>query len=92
MNIRKLPSLILPAMIAAILASPALAQQQDTQSDAKGKQAKQQTQSADKAADASAAKANDAAQADAKDKSKGKDKKKSKSDDPTYEPEEDDDR
>ncbi len=82
-----LPGALLPGLIAAALALPAHAQQ-DKSADAKDRKA-QQSQSADKAADAS--RQNDAARTDAS-KHKPKERKKKDKSDPTYEPEEDDDR
>ena len=91
MNTRKprLSKLALPAVIAMILASPAFAQQD--QSDAKDRQAQQKAQ-ADRAADASAKKSDEATQDASRDKAKDSKKSKAKKGDPTYEPEEDDDR
>ncbi|UNK49314.1 hypothetical protein MNR01_16560 [Lysobacter sp. S4-A87] len=82
MNTRKL---LLPSLIAAILASPlALAQQHDAQADAKAKEQAAQAQKADAAQSGKADKAPaDANKAGKKDKSKSR---------PEVEPEEEDER
>lgn len=77
--------LLLPSLIAAILASPlALAQQHDAQADAKAKEQAAQAQKADAAQAGKADKGqSDANKAGKKDKSKSR---------PEVEPEEEDDR
>lgn len=85
MNTRKL---LLPSLIAAMLASPlAFAQQQDAQADAKAKEQAAQAQKADAAQSGKADKAgkaqNDANKGGKSDKSKSR---------PEVEPEEEDDR
>ena len=88
MNTRKL---LLPSLIAAMLASPlAFAQQQDAQADAKAKEQAAQAQKADAAQSGKADKTGKAGKAQ-NDANKGGKSDKSKSR-PEVEPEEEDDR